>query len=91
MAASDIRTLRARGVAEVQIKKEAIKHAPFLKGITTLPLLKRNWMSALGYRQLSKALTEGASQGWKTDTSAEHPVPALAAGANFGKGKEGKY
>ena len=91
VAASDIRTLRARGVAEVQIKKEAIKHAPFLKGITTLPLLKRNWMSALGYRQLSKALTEGASQGWKTDTSAEHPVPALAAGANFGKGKEGKY
>jgi DNA-directed RNA polymerase subunit beta' len=91
VAASDLRTLRSRGVTDVKVTKEAIKHAPFLKGITTLPILKRNWMASLGYRNLAKALTEGASQGWTTDLAGEHPVPALAHGASFGKGKEGKY
>jgi hypothetical protein len=56
-----------------------------------LPLLKKDWMAALGYRYLAKSLTEGASQGWKTEVSGYHPVPALAQGTTFGQGKDGKY
>jgi DNA-directed RNA polymerase beta subunit len=83
--------LKALGHKEVLVKKDAIQHAPMLKSVTTLPLLKRNWMSALGYRNLAKALTEGAGQAWSTDLEDYHPVPAFAHGTTFGKGKDGKY
>jgi len=87
----DCAVLEARGVQHVTVKKEAIKHAPYLTGIQGLPALKQDWMASLGYRGLEKALTEGASRNWKTDLSGYHPIPALAHGASFGNGKEGKY
>lgn len=86
-----ITTLKAAGFHELEVEKEAIKHAPLLKSVTTLPILKRNWMAALGYRNLAKVITEGAGQAWETDLEDHHPVPALAFGVNFGKGKDGKY
>lgn len=91
LADKDITVLKSRGIKEVTIKKEALKHAPLLKGISTLPLLRKDWMSSLGYRYLAKSLTEGAAQRWSTDISDYHPVPALAHGATFGQGKDGKY
>jgi len=66
-------------------------HAPLLKSLKTLPLLSKDWMGSLGYQQLQKALTLGAGQGWSTDTSGYHPIPAFAQGVAFGKGKDGKY
>jgi DNA-directed RNA polymerase beta subunit/DNA-directed RNA polymerase beta' subunit len=91
VGARELAILKASGYNEVEIKKEPIKHTPMLKSVTTLPILKRNWMSALGYRNLAKALTEGAGQAWETDLEDYHPIPAFAYGANFGKGKDGKY
>jgi DNA-directed RNA polymerase subunit beta' len=87
----EIKILKMSGVKEVKIKKEAIKHAPLLKSVNALPLMKRDWMSALGYRNLAKALVEGAGQSWSTDLEGHHPIPAFAHGATFGKGKDGKY
>lgn len=87
----DVLLLEAKGLHSVLIKKEGIKHAPFLTGINSLPLLKQDWMGSLGYRGIEKALTEGASRGWTTDTAGYNPVPALASGSTFGKGKEGRY
>ena len=87
----DIIILRSKGINEVMIQKDPIVHAPVLKGISTLPLLRRDWMAALGYRYLAKNLVEGAGQAWTTDLSDYHPIPAFAYGATFGKGKEGKY
>lgn len=86
----EVSILRAAGFDKVAIKKEAIKHAPLLKSVTTLPILKRNWMASLGYRNLAKALVEGAGQAWETDLEDYHPIPAFAYGATFG-GKDGKY
>jgi len=91
LTAKDILTLKGLGLKEVKVEKDPIVHAPFLKGMSNIPLLKKNWMAALGYRQLEKNILEGASQRWKTDVSDYHPVPAFAQGTNFGKGKEGKY
>jgi hypothetical protein len=54
-------------------------------------LLKKDWMSALGYRYIAKALTEGAGQGWSTDLEGYNPVPAFVQGTTFGEGKDGKY
>jgi DNA-directed RNA polymerase subunit beta' len=87
----NIDQLRPLGHSTLDIQFEAIKHAPFLKGMQQMPLLKKDWMAALGYRQLAKTLTEGAGQAWSTDLQSYHPVPAFAFGADFGKGKEGKY
>jgi DNA-directed RNA polymerase subunit beta' len=87
----DIRILQGMGLKVVEVTQEKIKHAPFLKGISTLPLLKKDWMASLGYRNLAKALTEGAGQNWSTDLEGHHPIPAFARGTTFGKGKDGKY
>lgn len=87
----DILSLKSKGIKEIKVSKEPILHAPLLKGMSTLPLLKRNWMANLGYRYLAKALKEGAGQGWTTDLSDYHPIPAFAHGETFGKGSEGKY
>jgi hypothetical protein len=91
VTASIARALKAAGKTTVQVKLDAIEHEPVLKNIDTLPLLKKDWMGALGYRNLAKALTEGASQAWETDIHDYHPVPAFAYGAEFGKGEKGKY
>lgn len=90
MTQADISRLEAT-VKTVKIEKDPIVHAPLLKSVRNLPLLRKDWMAALGYQQLQRALTQGASQGWSTDTSDYHPIPAFAYGADFGKGKEGKY
>lgn len=87
----DIKTLVASGVKHVTVKREPIIHQPLLKNITTLPILRKNWMAALGYRNLAKALIEASGQSWDTDLEDYHPIPGLAYGKLFGKGKEGKY
>jgi DNA-directed RNA polymerase subunit beta' len=87
----EAKALESNGVHQVKVLKGELTHKPFVKGLQTLPLLKQDWMAALGYRNLAKALTEGASQGWQTDIEGYHPLPALAHGSTFGKGKEGRY
>jgi DNA-directed RNA polymerase subunit beta' len=91
LEAKDLKAIAGAGVKTVKVELDPIVHAPFLKGMTTLPLLKRDWMSPLGYRYLSKSLVEGAGQGWTTDVAGHHPIPAIAHGATFGQGKDGKY
>lgn len=91
LTSDDVKVLKAKGENAVLITKDPIIHAPLLKGMSTLPLLKRNWMAALGYRHLAKNLVEGAGQGWTTDLADYHPIPAFAHGETFGKGSEGKY
>lgn len=90
MTGEDVARLSAT-VKTVKIEKDSIVHAPLLKSVRNLPLLRKDWMAALGYQQLQRALTTGAAQGWSTDTADYHPIPAFAYGAEFGKGKEGKY
>lgn len=87
----DLPRLKALGRNTIQLRKDPIQHTPFLKGLSTLPILRRDWMASLGYRYLAKNLVEGAGQAWTTDTADYHPVPALAHGATFGQGKEGRY
>lgn len=87
----EIEALKRSGIKTIKIQLEKINHEPLLKGITSIPILKRNWMSALGYRDLKKVITEGAGQGWKTDIHDYHPIPGLAYGKEFGDGEDGKY
>ena len=87
----EVNSLEKAGLKTVRVKFEEIEHKPFIKGITSQPMLKKDWMSALGYRNLKKAIIEGAGQSWETDTSGYHPIPAFAKGITFGRGSDGRY
>jgi intein/homing endonuclease len=91
LTAQEANSLASNGVNTVTVAKEPLEHKPFVKGMQMLPIMKHDWMAALGYRNISKVLQEGASQGWKTDLESYHPVPPMAYAATFGQGKEGKY
>lgn len=85
----DIPYLHAMGYNKsIEVLKDPLVHAPMIKGITQVPMLKKDWMSQLGYQHLGKALAEGAAQGWKSNVEGQHPVPAFAFGAGMGKKKE---
>ena len=88
---ADLQVLKMKGVQNIEVEKDAIQHAPLLKGINSLPLLRQDWMAALGYSNIAKNLTEGAGQRWSTDIAGYHPIPAYAHGATFGQGDKGKY
>lgn len=86
-----VKILKGLGHEEVEVEREPILHAPMLKTINQIPLLRKDWLAAMGFQNLAKALTEGAGHAWSTDLASHHPIPAFAYGASFGKGKEGKY
>lgn len=91
LTANDVKMLKGMGIKKVMVEKDELEHEPFVKGITNIPITKGDWMASLGYRNLSKVLTEGASQGWQTDIENYHPIPPLVQATTFGKGKKGKY
>lgn len=84
----DVSYLKSLGYNNIEVVKDPLIHAPMLQGITQLPMLKKDWMSQLGYRYIKKTLTEGAAQNWKSNVEGTHPIPAFAYGASFGKKKE---
>ena len=87
----DVELLKSMGHKKVKVKREAVEHQPVLKNITTLPVLKSDWLASLGYRDLKRAIIEAASQGKKTDIHGYNPIPAYAFGKEFGEGEDGKY
>jgi DNA-directed RNA polymerase subunit beta' len=71
--------------------EKPMTHEPTMIGLQRLPMTRKNWMAQLGYRYAKDTIKKGASEGWGTDVQSYHPIPALAHGATFGKGKEGRY
>jgi DNA-directed RNA polymerase subunit beta' len=85
----DIPYLKAAGFRnEIDVLKDPLLHKPMIKAITEIPFTKKNWMAQLGYRKIKNTLTEGAAQNWSSDVADNHPIPAFAHGASFGKKKE---
>ena len=91
LTAAECKSLMATGLKTVRVAREKIEHAPFLKGMTEVASMKGDWMAPLGYRYITRAITEGASAGKKSDVAGYHPIPALAHASTFGQGKDGKY
>jgi DNA-directed RNA polymerase subunit beta' len=87
----DVKLLKALGHKTVRVKRDPVVHQPILKTINRLPMMKQDWMGALGFQRQTEVLQTGASEGWSTDLSGYHPIPALAFGKTFGKGEDGKY
>lgn len=67
--------------------KKPIEYTPVLKGTNVLPNERMtDWMARLQFQSLKKTITEAAAHGWASDIHGLHPIPAMAYGAEFGKG-----
>jgi hypothetical protein len=78
------------GQTKVEVGHRPIVHAPFLKGVERIPILRSDWMSQMGYRDLAKAIVSGATQMKESDLHGYAPVPAFAYGAEFGDDPTGR-
>jgi len=68
---------------------DKVTHQPYLRGINMLPLEQsEDWMARLNFQRLSNTLIQGAREGWKSNIHGFHPIPALALGLEFGRGRE---
>jgi DNA-directed RNA polymerase subunit beta' len=83
--------LARRGVHEVNVADNAPMAAPLMRPASRTPLLNPDWMARLGHRYLKESLLAGAHRGDHADVHGYSPVPAYAAGTEFGQGPEGRY
>jgi hypothetical protein len=81
---------RRGGKRTVAVGPKKVINEPFLAGIQRVPILRDDWMSQLGYRELAKGLIEGAATMSESDLHGYAPVPAFAYGAEFGEAPGGK-
>ena len=78
------------GKSEIEVGNRPINHAPFLTGIERLPMMRDDWMSQMGYRELANAIVQGAAKVSESDLHGYSPIPAFAYGAEFGDAPEGR-
>ena len=80
--------IRSSKFKKIGVYKEPAKLEPVAFGINKIPVMKKDWLSRLGFRYLSNTITEGAATGMESNIHSMNPIPALAYGAEFGQGKE---
>ncbi len=83
--------LAKQGTKQVPIAVGAPSIQPEMRTASRTPLLNPDWMARLAHRYLGESLLAGAHKGDKADIHGYSPVPAYAAGGEFGFGEEGKY
>lgn len=83
--------LARRGVHEVNVADGAPMAIPMMRPASRTPLLNPDWMARLGHRYLKDSLLAGVHRGDLADVHGYSPVPAYAAGTEFGQGPEGRY
>lgn len=88
---SVVDVLTRRGVSTVEVADHAPTATPYVRAASRTPLLNPDWMARLGHRYLKETLLAGAHRGDVANVHGYSPVPAYAAGAEFGFGEEGRY
>lgn len=83
--------LARRGVTTLHVADHGPIATPMMRPASRTPLLNPDWMARLGHRYLKENLLAGAHRGDTADTHSYSPVPAYAAGTEFGLGAEGRY
>lgn len=86
-----IDTLTRRGTRTLDIVDHGPAASPMMRPASRTPLLNPDWMARLGHRYLKETLLAGAHRGDVADIHGYSPVPAYAAGSEFGTGAEGRY
>ena len=88
---SILKTLKDHDITHVDVSLSAPTVEFIMRPITRAPLLNPDWMARLAHRYLKEYLIHGAQFGDKSNSHGVHPVPAYAAGNEFGTGPEGRY
>lgn len=83
--------LARRGIKTVDVADHGPVATPMMRPASRTPLLNPDWMARLGHRYLKETLLAGAHRGDVADVHGYSPVPAYAAGTEFGQGAEGRY
>jgi len=86
----EIKMLKGLGIPQLNVEKEQLRHQPYIKGISSLPLSQNDWLAQMGATRITDAIINGASQGWMSELKGNHPIPAYAYGATFGD-EDGTY
>jgi hypothetical protein len=79
------------GVTSVAIAEQGPRAAPLMRPASRTPLLNPDWMARLAHRYLKESLLMGIHRGDVSNLHGASPVPAYAAGTEFGLGEEGQY
>lgn len=84
---SIITRLKHDRISAVDAYKEPVTSSPVVTGVTRIPVkFKDDWLARMGFRYLEDALVSGAATGATSSIHSMNPIPALAYGAEFGKG-----
>lgn len=84
-------TLAKHGITHITVVQNGPRAVPIMRAASRTPLLNPDWMARLGHRYLKESLLAGAHRSDVSDIHGAHPVPAYAAGTEFGEGSEGHY
>lgn len=84
---ADLDTLERLGRKKVKVNQTPIIYHPVLKGIKTLPLHRRDWLSQMAFTHIRDAIRQGVPEGWKSNIHEVNPIPGVVFGAEFGMGK----
>lgn len=79
------------GVTSVPIASAGPRATPVMRPASRTPLFNPDWMARLAHRYLKESLLTGIHRGDVSDLHGASPVPAYAAGTEFGLGEEGAY
>ena len=72
-------------------KWKAPTFTPIQAGTTYAPQFKTDWLANFGFKYLKQNMIENAATGATSELHSYHPIAGYAAGAEFGKGKDGRY
>ncbi len=87
LSEKDVEILREQGRKKVRANPKPVDFEPVLKGINTLPLHRRDWLSQMAFTHLKDAIRRGVPEGWKSELHETNPIPGVIYGAEFGMGK----
>ena len=83
--------LMKHGMRTVAIADVGPRAVPIMRPASRTPLLNPDWMHRLGHRYLKESLLTGIHRGDVSNLHGASPIPAYAAGTEFGMGEEGHY
>ena len=86
-----IDNLTRHGVTSVPVAPVGPRALPLMRPASRTPLMNPDWMARLAHRYLKESLLTGIHRGDVSNLHGASPVPAYAAGTEFGLGEEGQY
>jgi hypothetical protein len=87
----DIERIKREGIKTIRANPTPVDHIPQAKGITMMPLTKRDWMGQMSFSHIREAVQHGVPAGWKSNLHEWNPIPGLVYGAEFAKNKGPTY